>query len=381
MGLGNLGIALGAAVEQQSKLNADKRAEEALALQKAGDLRSQQMHNAQIGEINRKIEQDKAYGKLMEEAAPVFAGNWQDHAKYLQNQYDNDVGSFKDGAKAEVTFGKNKAGKDTVFVNRYKMNEDGTKEAIDTNELSPDDVTRGAIRHFHGRAMAIGPEYAKEAINWFSKDADNAVSRALKEREVGAKEREVGVHEKVAENTKDYHDKSLKIQAQHAVNAGAGLALREKAAQREEDEAAYLKGERADKKWLLDRYESLPDSDPEKSKTRRMLISRFQVDPAGSTAKPLDVKVTTNGSAIINDPTTRTVTEVPTRGMGEDIPDGKRVLYGSQTPGLSSRKDAPLTTSRTGAPKVLLDGKPVSYEDIPSGSTYTGPDGKLRVKR
>lgn len=171
MGFGNLGIALGAGVDEWSRQRANDRADKADLRAENADVRQQQQFDAQMGESKRLAAEREAATKVWNDAMPAFTGGWEVAAKHLADAYNNDeegIG-YKDGKKVDVQVHPN-----GVYVT--PMNPDGS--GGQTTFYKPEQIMNEHLRATNARLAAINPEYGQRFVTWLEtqakRESDNA---------------------------------------------------------------------------------------------------------------------------------------------------------------------------------------------------------------
>lgn len=166
---GNLGIAMGAGVDEYNKQRQLAIAEKGEKRAEAADLRSQQMHDQQMAELRRQAETRDRAQKVWSEMSPLLQKSPAERAKYLAGAYnanDGAIEGYNDGNNVDVQEHAN-----GVYVS--PKNADGSFGQ--TKFYSHDDVNREFARAIHNRLASVGPEYGQQFLNWM--DADRKETR------------------------------------------------------------------------------------------------------------------------------------------------------------------------------------------------------------
>jgi hypothetical protein len=171
MGFGNLGIALGAGVDEWSRQRANDRADKADLRAENADVRQQQQFDAQMGESKRLAAEREAATKVWSDAMPVFTGGWQFAAKHLADAYNsNDEGlGYNDGKSVDIQVHPN-----GVYV--APKNPDGSFGQ--PTFYKPDQIMHEHIRATKARLAAINPEYGERFVSWLDTQSKREDDRA-----------------------------------------------------------------------------------------------------------------------------------------------------------------------------------------------------------
>lgn len=188
MGMGNLGIALGAGVDEWNRQRANDRADKADLRAENADVRQQQMFDAQMSESKRRAAEREAATKVWNDAMPVFKGGWQEAGKHLADSYNNNeegVG-YNDGKSVDVQVHPN-----GVYVS--PKNPDGSfgKTAFYT----PEQVMHEHLRATKARLAAINPEYGENFANWLDMQYKEKVRQGERAEDIGHRDKREGVQD------------------------------------------------------------------------------------------------------------------------------------------------------------------------------------------
>ena len=152
MGFGNLGIAMGAGVDEWNRQRANDRADRA-------DARQGAVADAQLQEIDqRKTERDAALA-IWREAQPVFKGGPDVAAQKLLERYNsNDAAlGYDDGHTAKLV----KTDKGYVVT---RTAQDGTE--VDSQTFTPQQAMQEHVRSMYANLATINPVYGEKFMGW-----------------------------------------------------------------------------------------------------------------------------------------------------------------------------------------------------------------------
>lgn len=177
MGFPNLGIALGAGVDELNRQRSSDRADRALQIQEQDAQRRQELRAAQMTDINRRNAERDAAQKVWSDAAPVFQGGWQKAAEHLAERYNaNDDGiGYNDGKQVKFQVQPN-----GVYVTPINADGSGGTTAFYT----PQDVMREHIRATHARLAAVNDHYGQQFLGWLDAQAKEATRQAERGEDV-----------------------------------------------------------------------------------------------------------------------------------------------------------------------------------------------------
>jgi hypothetical protein len=230
MGFPNLGIALGAGVDEMNRQRASDRADRSLQMQ-------EESHQAQMNLTKRQNEEYDAAKRVFADALPVFQGGWQKAAEHLADRYnanDSGIEGYNDGNSVKVQVQPN-----GVYVTQ--MNRDGSGGA--TTFYTPQDVMREHVRATYGRLSAINPQYGNQLIGWLDKQSQEETRKAERGDDIAHRDKRESVSDQ-------QWNQNFGLRKQEVGMSGARLGL----AQSEFD------ANRADKKELKTKEKERADS-------------------------------------------------------------------------------------------------------------------------
>ena len=223
---GNLGIAMGAGVDEYNKQRQLAIAEKGEQRAAAADLRSQQMHDEQMKQIQAQAATREKAQKVWNEMSPLLQKSPAERAKYLAGAYNANDGSiegYNDGNNVDVQEHAN-----GVYVS--PKNADGSFGQ--TKFYSHDDINREFARAIHNRLASVSPEYGQQFLNWM--DADRKEMREGKRWD--AYERRL---DSQTELQKQHNEMQLKKLDEQSKIARANLALSQAAGDRAAQDQAF----------------------------------------------------------------------------------------------------------------------------------------------
>jgi hypothetical protein len=159
MGFPNVGIALGAGVNELNRQRQLDDSDQRLQLQKDAAAKTGQFQDAQLADMDQRRQDHAAATKIWQDSMPVFQGGWQAAADHLGDAYNSqnaDYG-YNDGQKATIEKTNNGA-----YVTQ--TNPDGTVAA--RTFYTPQQVMNEHLRTVYSKLAAINPEYGQQLGNW-----------------------------------------------------------------------------------------------------------------------------------------------------------------------------------------------------------------------
>ncbi|MBK7463972.1 MAG: hypothetical protein IPJ50_15405 [Betaproteobacteria bacterium] len=159
MGFGNLGIAMGAGVEEWNRQQANDRANRADARAEATDVRQNAVADAQLQEVDqRKSERDAAL-VIWREAQPVFKGGPDAAAQKLLERYNSNdpTMGYNDGHTATLK----KTDKGYVVT---RTAQDG--KVVDERIFTPQQAMQEHVRSMYANLATINPVYGEKFMGW-----------------------------------------------------------------------------------------------------------------------------------------------------------------------------------------------------------------------
>lgn len=159
MGFPNVGIALGAGVNELNRQRQLDDSEQRLQLQKDASAKVGRFQDAQLAEMDKRQQDHAAATAVWKNAMPVFQGGWQAAADHLGEAYNGNNADYgyNDGNKATVEKTDNGA-----YVTQTKP--DGTVAA--RTFYSPQQIMNEHLRTVYSQLAAINPEYGKQLGDW-----------------------------------------------------------------------------------------------------------------------------------------------------------------------------------------------------------------------
>lgn len=191
---GNLGIAMGAGVDEWNRQRQNNRADRADARAEATDVRQNAVVDAQLKDVNRRNTERNAAMAVWKDAQPVFQGGADAAAQKLLEKYNaNDAAlGYNDGHTAKLT----KTDKGYTVT---RAAQDGTE--VDSQTFTPQQVVQEHARSIYANLAAINPVYGEKFMGWIENQGkasaasqEKAADRAHQERiaQVGADARRYG---------------------------------------------------------------------------------------------------------------------------------------------------------------------------------------------
>lgn len=180
MAFPNLGIVLGAGIDEMNRQRANDRADRTLQIQ-------EESHQAQMSQIKRQNEEYEAAKKVFADAMPVFQGGWQKAAEHLADRYnanDGGIEGYNDGKQVKFQVQPN-----GVYVTQ--MNNDGSGGA--TTFYTPQDVMREHVRATYGRLAAINPQYGNQLISWLDKASQEETRKSERADDISHRDKREAV--------------------------------------------------------------------------------------------------------------------------------------------------------------------------------------------
>jgi hypothetical protein len=212
----NLGIAMGAGVDQMNRQQELDRADR-------GDLRQQQMHDAQMAEIKKKQDADKALAEFWQGEKGRLEGSWQDRASYLAEAYNKNDAThgYNDGQRVQTSVAEN-------GFHAVPIGADGKPNVGAGRFFSPEDVDREYARGIHSRLASISPAHADKFLNWLDTDRkETAVEKryAAQERRLDGQtevqKRHMDIIEKNADEDRKLRRQTIGLQSRAQARADA----------------------------------------------------------------------------------------------------------------------------------------------------------------
>lgn len=319
MGLGNLGIALGAATQQMNKDQEEQDRKD--QFKQHMDLQRDSF-NLQKGEIDRKNDERTRANQVWANAQNVFKGGVDaaaDHLVGRYNQQDAALG-YDDDHKASWA----KDAKGNYLVTR--TGPDG--KTVGTQVFTPQQVAQEHLGSIYSDLAAISPEHAQQYSNWLSDQAKEGTRQRERGEDLSHRDKREGVED-------ERWGKDYKLRQQQVGQAGVANQL---ARDRFALERPGLVNNGAINTQLYGlRQQLMAETDPTKQEDLKRQMRALS---------------TTGGEHM--------TTKVIDDGQGGKVmvaDDGNGNLYRVDPAGLSDYKPKGATPGVAGAPNMVYDPK------------------------
>lgn len=233
---GNLGIAMGAGVDEWNRQKANDRADKADLRADAADARQQETHTAQMDETKRRNAELAAAGKVWQEAQGVFQGGADTAAQKLLERFNaNDPAmGYNDGHTATLK----KTDKGYVVT---RTGPDG--KVADERIFTPQQVQQEHMRGVYSQLAAINPAYGEKLMSFLDGQIKEDTRKGERVEDVTHRDKREGV-------TDGHWDKNFTLQKQQVANSGFGNAIAQQRLNMEKENFQSGAGERQLKSTL-----------------------------------------------------------------------------------------------------------------------------------
>lgn len=233
---GNLGIAMGAGVDEWNRQKANDRADKADLRADAADARQQETHTAQMDETKRRNAELAAAGKVWQEAQGVFQGGADTAAQKLLERFNaNDPAmGYNDGHTATLK----KTDKGYVVT---RTGPDG--KVADERIFTPQQVQQEHMRGVYSQLAAINPAYGEKLMGFLDGQIKEDTRKGERVEDVTHRDKREGV-------TDGHWDKNFTLQKQQVANSGFGNAIAQQRLNMEKENFQSGAGERQLKSTL-----------------------------------------------------------------------------------------------------------------------------------
>lgn len=215
---GNLGVAMGAGVDEWNRQRANDRADKAEVRADAADVRAvnsdnrqQALHGAQMEEIDRRNAEQKAVMAVWKDAQPVFQGGADAAAQSLLEKYNaNDAAlGYNDGHTANLT----KTDKGYVVT---RIAPDG--KVVDERTFTPQQAMQEHIRGVYSRLASINPVYGEKLMGFLDNKNKEDTRKAERGEDISHRDKREGVQD-------SQWQQNFGLLKQRVANSGFGNAL------------------------------------------------------------------------------------------------------------------------------------------------------------
>lgn len=215
---GNLGIAMGAGVDEWNRQRANDRADKAEVRADAADVRAvnsdnrqQALHGAQMKEIDRRNAEQEAAMAVWKDAQPVFQGGADAAAQKLLEKYNaNDAAlGYNDGHTAKLT----KTDKGYVVT---RMAPDG--KVVDERSFTPQQAMQEHMRGVYSSLASINPAYGEKLMGFLDNQNKEDTRKAERGEDISHRDKREGVQD-------GQWQQNFGLHKQQVANSGFGNAL------------------------------------------------------------------------------------------------------------------------------------------------------------